>query len=95
MTTEFTMPMLGEVMEEGRIVAWHKQVGDRVEFPGLGIEGEVVDIALSVVKIKSGDNTVYSMPTYNLVSLPFKIMLFVLADGWNLLSASLVATFQM
>jgi len=30
-----------------------------------------------------------------LVSLPFKIMLFVLADGWNLLIASLVATFQM
>ncbi len=29
-----------------------------------------------------------------LVSLPFKIMLFVLADGWNLLIASLVATFQ-
>ncbi|MEI8094344.1 MAG: mechanosensitive ion channel family protein [Spirochaetales bacterium] len=48
------------------------QVGDRVEFPSLNIEGEVVDIALSVVKIKSGDNTVYSMPTYNLVSLPFK-----------------------
>ena len=30
-----------------------------------------------------------------LVSLPFKIMLFVLADGWNLLIASLVATFQI
>jgi flagellar biosynthesis protein FliP len=30
-----------------------------------------------------------------LVSLPFKIMLFVLADGWNLLVASLVATFQV
>jgi pyruvate dehydrogenase E2 component (dihydrolipoamide acetyltransferase) len=33
MATEFTMPMLGEVMEEGRIVAWRKRVGDRVE-PG-------------------------------------------------------------
>jgi flagellar biosynthetic protein FliP len=30
-----------------------------------------------------------------LVSLPFKIMLFVLADGWNLLVASLVATFHV
>jgi flagellar biosynthesis protein FliP len=30
-----------------------------------------------------------------LVSLPFKIMLFVLADGWNLLIASLVQTFQI
>jgi miniconductance mechanosensitive channel len=25
-----------------------------------------------VVKVKGGDNTVYSMPTYNLVSVPFK-----------------------
>jgi pyruvate dehydrogenase E2 component (dihydrolipoamide acetyltransferase) len=31
MATEFKMPMLGEVMEEGRIVVWHKQEGERVE----------------------------------------------------------------
>jgi len=31
MTTEFKMPMLGEVMEEGRIVAWLKKEGDSVE----------------------------------------------------------------
>ncbi len=31
MTTEFKMPMLGEVMEEGRIVAWLKEEGDSVE----------------------------------------------------------------
>ena len=28
-----------------------------------------------------------------LIALPFKLMLFVLADGWNLLFASLVASF--
>jgi flagellar biosynthetic protein FliP len=28
-----------------------------------------------------------------MVSLPFKIMLFVLVDGWNLVVASLVASF--
>ena len=48
------------------------QIGDWIEFPGSGIDGEVIDIALSVVKIKSGDNTVYSLPTYNLVSTAFK-----------------------
>ncbi len=36
MATEFTMPMLGEVMEEGRIVAWLKKVGEKVE------KGEVI-----------------------------------------------------
>jgi len=48
------------------------QLGDWIEFPGQNIDGEVIDIALSVVKIRSGDNTVYSLPTYNLVSMPFK-----------------------
>lgn len=48
------------------------QIGDWIEFPAQNIEGEVIDIALSIVKIRSGDNTVYSLPTYNLVSLPFK-----------------------
>jgi flagellar biosynthetic protein FliP len=29
-----------------------------------------------------------------LVALPFKLMLFVLADGWNLLLGSLAASFS-
>jgi pyruvate dehydrogenase E2 component (dihydrolipoamide acetyltransferase) len=28
---EVTMPMFGEVMEEGTVAAWKKRVGDRVE----------------------------------------------------------------
>jgi flagellar biosynthesis protein FliP len=28
-----------------------------------------------------------------LISLPFKLMLFVLADGWHLLAGSLVSSF--
>ena len=31
MATEFTMPKLGEVMEEGTIVTWKKKVGDEVK----------------------------------------------------------------
>jgi miniconductance mechanosensitive channel len=48
------------------------QIGDWIEIPGQNIDGEVIDIALSIVKIRSGDNTVYSLPTYNLVSAAFK-----------------------
>ncbi len=29
-----------------------------------------------------------------MISLPFKILLFILIDGWNLLVGSLVNTFQ-
>jgi len=36
MVTEFSMPMLGEVMEEGCIVVWRKQAGDKVE------KGEII-----------------------------------------------------
>jgi len=33
------------------------------------------------------------MVSPSVISLPFKIMLFVLADGWNLLIGSLVQSF--
>jgi flagellar biosynthetic protein FliP len=29
-----------------------------------------------------------------MISLPFKLMLFILVDGWNLLIGSLVKSFQ-
>ena len=36
MATEFLMPMLGEVMEEGTLVDWKKKAGDAVE------KGEII-----------------------------------------------------
>lgn len=54
MATEFTMPMLGEVMEEGCIVAWHKQVGDRVEKGEIIIEVETDKATMEVESTISG-----------------------------------------
>jgi pyruvate dehydrogenase E2 component (dihydrolipoamide acetyltransferase) len=54
MTTEFTMPMLGEVMEEGRIVAWHKQVGERVEKGETIMEVETDKASMEVESTVSG-----------------------------------------
>ncbi len=51
----------------------------------------VIDMVVASVLMSMG----MMMLSPVLVSLPFKIMLFVLADGWNLLIASLVATFQI
>ena len=31
MATEFTMPKLGHLMEEGMVLSWKKGVGDKVE----------------------------------------------------------------
>ena len=36
MATELTMPMLGEVMEEGVVLSWRKQEGEAVE------KGEII-----------------------------------------------------
>ena len=54
MATEFKMPMLGEVMEEGRIVVWHKQEGDRVERGENLLEVETDKATLEVESTVSG-----------------------------------------
>jgi flagellar biosynthetic protein FliP len=62
------------------------QIGFIVFIPFL-----IIDMVVASVLMSMGMMMLSPM----LVSLPFKIMLFVLADGWNLLIASLVATFQV
>jgi pyruvate dehydrogenase E2 component (dihydrolipoamide acetyltransferase) len=54
MATVFTMPMLGEVMEEGRIVAWRKHVGDRVEKGESIMEVEMDKATMEVESPASG-----------------------------------------
>lgn len=48
------MPMLGEVMEEGRILAWHKQEGDRVERGENLLEVETDKASMEVESTASG-----------------------------------------
>ena len=54
MATEFTMPMLGEVMEEGRLVTWHKQAGDRVEKGEIILEVETDKAVMGVESPATG-----------------------------------------
>ena len=49
----------------------------------------VIDMVVSSVLMSMG----MMMLPPTTISLPFKILLFVLADGWNLLIANLVRTF--
>ena len=51
----------------------------------------VIDMVVASVLMSMG----MMMLSPVLVSLPFKIMLFVLADGWNLLIGSLIASFHI
>lgn len=61
------------------------QIGFIVFIPFL-----IIDMVVSSVLMSMGMMMLSPM----LVSLPFKLLLFVLADGWNLLIASLVQTFE-
>ena len=60
------------------------QIGFMIFIPFL-----VIDIVISSVLMSLG----MMMLSPVLVALPFKLMLFVLADGWNLLIGSLAASF--
>jgi miniconductance mechanosensitive channel len=48
------------------------RVGDWIEMPQLNADGEVIDIALHIVKVKNWDLTITTIPTRRLVSETFK-----------------------
>ena len=61
------------------------QIGFMIFIPFL-----IIDMVVASVLMSMG----MMMLSPVLISLPFKLMLFVLADGWNLLIGSLVASFN-
>lgn len=48
------------------------RVGDWIEAPQFDADGDVVDIALHTVKVQNFDKTVTTIPTYRLISEPFR-----------------------
>lgn len=46
--------------------------GDWIEMPKYGADGEVLEIALTTVKIQNWDKTITMIPTYSLISESFK-----------------------
>lgn len=51
------------------------KVGDWIEMPSRGIDGVVVEVTLTTVKIRAWNNTLQTIPPYLLVSEPF--------DNWQ------------
>lgn len=47
-------------------------LGDWIEFPKYGADGDVIDISLTTVKVRNFDNTITTVPTYALISDSFK-----------------------
>jgi len=48
------------------------RVGDWIEAPAFGADGDVIDIALHTVKVQNWDKTITTIPTYKLVETSFK-----------------------
>lgn len=47
-------------------------VGDWLEMPDYGADGDVIDISLTTVKVRNWDKTITSVPNYALISSSFK-----------------------
>lgn len=48
------------------------RIGDWVEMPKYGADGDVIEITLTTVKIQNFDKTITTVPTYSLISDSFK-----------------------
>ena len=46
--------------------------GDWIEVPSQGIDGDVMEVGLTTVKIRNFDNTITTLPTYTLIAGSFK-----------------------
>ncbi len=68
----FKDPILGFVaglqLSSNRMVA----IGDWIEIPQHGVDGDVLEIALTTVKVKNFDNTITTVPTQALINDSFK-----------------------
>jgi len=47
-------------------------VGDWIEMPKYGADGDVIDVSIHTVKVRNWDKTITTIPTYSLVSDAFK-----------------------
>lgn len=48
------------------------RMGDWIEVPGTDADGNVIDMTLTSVRVMNWDNTVTTVPAYNLIASPFK-----------------------
>ena len=48
------------------------RVGDWIEMPSAGTDGDVIDVSLTTVKVQNWDKTISTVPTYDLISKSFR-----------------------
>ncbi|MBT07650.1 MAG: mechanosensitive ion channel protein MscS [Rhodospirillaceae bacterium] len=48
------------------------RAGDWIEMPGLGVDGDVIDVSLHTVRVQNWDKTIITVPTHRLIQDSFK-----------------------
>lgn len=48
------------------------RVGDWIDMPSSGADGDVIDVSLTTVKVRNWDRTITTIPSYDLISKSFK-----------------------
>ena len=48
------------------------RTGDWIEMPGLGVDGDVIDVSLHTVRVQNWDKTIITVPTHRLIDDSFK-----------------------
>lgn len=48
------------------------RIGDWIEMPSNGADGDVIDVSLTTVKVQNWDRTITTIPSYDLISKSFK-----------------------
>lgn len=65
------------------------RIGDWIEMPKYGADGDVIDISLTFVKVRNWDNTITTIPAYALVSDSFKNWRGMFASGGRRIKRSI------
>ena len=65
------------------------RLGDWIEMPNYGANGDVIDISLNTVKVENSDKTITTIPTYALVSDSFKNWRGMIQSGGRRINRSL------
>lgn len=70
------------------------RVGDWIEMPKAGADGEVIDVSLTTVKVRNWDKTITTIPTYALIADSFKNWHGMTESGGRRIKRSLLIDMQ-
>jgi miniconductance mechanosensitive channel len=66
------------------------QIGDWITMPSRSVDGTVIDISLVIVKVRNGDNSIITIPTYSLITESYRNWTDVVSAGGRIMKKFLL-----